>query len=375
VATASAALETSAAAREQQAALAYLVTVSPEGPVNDEWVRQAGASPDPARRVLAANAIGLRTHDSGGALRRLLDDPDPHVAAEACRAAGKVGDRIYFDQIAQRLADHSVRGSAIESLAVFGARVCGSLGDILLDANTPLAVRRQIPRVLRLIRDQRSVDVLAGSIGASDLSIRLAAVKALNRLRESAPDLLMPKPAIQQQLQAEARHCFELHSYLAPLRAADRSGAASSLLVRTLDNRVRQTMERLFRLLGLLYPPNEIYNAFVALESGVADRVSPAHDFLDSLLSREIKHVVMPLLDSRDRLVAHARDLCHIAPKSVETALRELLASGDSWITMCAIAAAAEMKLKGLAGEIAKAGESAGQETVAVAKTAVTALA
>jgi hypothetical protein len=83
----------------------------------------------------------------------------------------------------------------------------------------------------------------------------------------------------------------------------------------------------------------------------------------------------MPLLDSRDRLVTHARDLCHIAPKTVETALRELLVSGDSWVTMCAIAAAAELKLKGLAAEIAKAGESAGRETTAVAKAAAAALA
>uniref|UniRef100_Q028W6 ADP,ATP carrier protein n=1 Tax=Solibacter usitatus (strain Ellin6076) TaxID=234267 RepID=Q028W6_SOLUE len=365
--------------RTRQAALAYILTVAPEGPVNDEWIRWAAAAPDPARRALAANAIGLRagTHsqEDGAALRRLLDDPDPLVASEACRAAGQVGDRIYFEQIARRLADHAVRGRAIESLAMYGARVSGSLGDTLLDSHTPLVVRRQIPRVLRLIRDQRSVDVLAGSLGAPDLPLRLAVVKALNRLRESAPELLMPKPAIQQQIQAEARYCFELHALLAPLRTAMQPATASSLLVRTVDHRVRQTMERIFRLLGLLYPPNEIYNAYVALESGVADRVSPAHDYLDSLLTREIKHILMPLLDSRDRLLIHARDLCHIAPKSVESALRDLLASGDSWLTMCAIAAAAELKLKGLSAEIAKAGESAGQETVAVAKAAAAALA
>ena len=60
---------------------------------------------------------------------------------------------------------------------------------------------------------------------------------------------------------------------------------------------------------------------------------------------------------------------------TLETALRDLLVSGDSWLTMCAIAAAAELKLKGLSAEIAKAGESAGQETVAVAKAAAAALA
>jgi len=97
--------------------------------------------------------------------------------------------------------------------------------------------------------------------------------------------------------------------------------------------------------------------------------------FLDSLLEREIKRLVMALLDSPDRLAAHARDLLHIEPKSLETAVRELLLSGDSWLAVCAIATAAELKLRGLATDIAKAGDHAGQETVAVARAAAASLA
>jgi AAA family ATP:ADP antiporter len=369
------ALEGPGTAAEQRAASAYLLAVSPEGPITAEWVREAAAAADPARRALAAHAIGLRAQDTSGTLRRLLDDPDPMVASAACRSAGQLADRIYFEPIVQRLANHAMRGAAIEALAMYGARMCGSLGDILLDSNAPLAIRRQIPRVLRLIRDPRSVEVLMGSVGAADLAIRTAVVKALNRLRESAPQLQFPAPPIDRQILSEARQCFQLHTLLAPLRAAARPKGASGLLVRTLETRVQQTMERLFRLLGLRYPPNEIYNAYVAVGSGKADRVTPAHDYLDSLLDREIKRPVLALLDSKDRLVSHARDLCHIGPKSLEAAVQELLVSGDAWITMCAIAAAAEMKLAGLAADIAKAGESAGPETRAVARTAAAALA
>ena len=89
----------------------------------------------------------------------------------------------------------------------------------------------------------------------------------------------------------------------------------------------------------------------------------------------ENKRLVMPLLDSSDRLSVHARDLFRIEPKSPEMAVGELLRSGDSWITMCAIATAAEMNLQGLAKDIAKAAEHAGQETVAVARAAAAALA
>lgn len=372
---ASRALKSHGIAREQQAAVAYLLAVSPDGPVTAAWTGLAAADADAGRRALAAHAIGLHATDSSGALRRLLDDRDPLVASAACRSAGQIGDRIYLEQIVRRLADHAVRGAAIESLAMYGAKVCGSLGDIIADGSVPAAVRRQIPRVLRLIRDQRSVEVLIGSVGTADLTVRMAVVKALNRLRESAPQLQLPAAAINRQIQSEATQCFQLHAQLVPLRATARQRSAAALLVRTLEIRVQQSRERLFRLLGLRYSPNEIYNVYLALESGKPDRLTPAHDYLDSLLERDIKRLVMPLLDSHDRLSAHARDLLRIEPKSLQTALGELLLSGDSWITMCAIATAGEMKLQGLARDIAKAAEHAGQETVVLARAAAAALA
>jgi AAA family ATP:ADP antiporter len=373
--TATAALQAPGTVREQQAALTYLVAVSPEGPVTVEWVRDAAASADAGRRALGAYAIGLRGQDSDGTLRALLDDPDPLVASAACRSAGQLGAVIYFEQVVRQLNRRAVRGTAVESLALYGSRVCGSLGDVLADTSAPLAVRCRIPRVLRLIRDQRSVDVLIQSVGSGEPAVRTAVLKALNRLRESTPGLHMPELPIDYQIQEEARHCFRLHAMLSPLRAAARPRTAQALLVRSLETQVRQTMGRLFRLLGLRYPPNEIYNAYLAVESGNPERVLSAHDFLDSQLDRETKRFVVPLLESNDHLLAHARDICGIEAKSLENALRESIVSGDNWIAMCAMAAAAELKLKGLAGDVTRAGQGGGQETVAVARAASAALA
>ena len=46
------------------------------------------------------------------------------------------------------------------ALAAYGPRICGSLADILDDNAVPIAVRRYIPRVLKRIPEQRSVEVL-----------------------------------------------------------------------------------------------------------------------------------------------------------------------------------------------------------------------
>lgn len=53
----------------------------------------------------------------------------------------------------------------------------------------PATIRRQVPRVLKMIPDQRNVDVLLKSIGHPDRGIRVAMLKALNGLQDGAPDL------------------------------------------------------------------------------------------------------------------------------------------------------------------------------------------
>jgi HEAT repeat protein len=361
--------------REQQAAVAYLLAVAPDGPITDDWVMQAAADPDPRRRSLAAFAIQRRGQDPGDQLRKLLDDRDPAVASAACRAAGALGNRMHIEPIVRRLSDVTVRGVAIESLAMYGPRICGSLGDILVDEKSPAAIRRQVPRALRLIHDQRSVEVLFKSIGEKDVGIRTAVIKALNRLRESAPQLSFGASPVTQQILDEAKYYYELNAQLAPLRSDGRTHPAASLLARTIEARLSQTQERLFRLLGLRYSPNEIYNAYLAIYRRKPGEISAALDYLDGVVDRDLKRVLLPLFDLPERLPEHGHSLFGIEVKSGEAAIRELVHSGDAWMSACAMAAAAELSLKGLAREIASVGEHAGAETAQVARAAVMTLA
>ena len=366
------ALESPGEPREQQAALEYLIAVSPDTPIDNAWIRSAASDPASWRRTLAAYAIGLK--GPSPVLRHLLDDKDPAVASAACRSAGRLGDRIYLEPMIQRLADHAVRGAAIESLAMYGARVCGSLADVLGDPKAPAAVRRQIPRVLRLIPDARSVDVLIANLAVPNVALRTAVIKALNRLRASAPELALPPGPIQEQIRQEIVGCFRLHAQAAPLREGARPRSATGLLVRTLDDYFTESQERVFRLLGLTYSADEIYNSWLAHHSGNSERMTAAHDYLDSMLPRDMKRIVMPLLDSPDRLTTHGRDLFRIEPKSAEASLRELFVSDDACLTTFAIAAAGEMKLNGLTADIAKVGDGAHRDIVEVARAAAVAL-
>jgi AAA family ATP:ADP antiporter len=339
------------------------------------WIAQSAASPDPVRRRLAALAVGFGGDQGTGILHDLLADSDPVVVAAALRAAGMTGNRVYLQAILPRLADARLRGAAIESLAAYGTRIAGTIGDILEDEGSPIEIRRQLPRVLKAVPEQRSVETLIRHISHPHLTLRSAVLKALNSLRETKPGLDYGSAFVTRQILNEARYYFELSAILAPFRDRKDSHSAAGLLAASIEERLKETLERLFRLLGLRYPPKEIYAAYLAVHHGRRDQYATALEFLDNVLDRELKRFLLPLLDDSAHMMERGRGLFGVEAKTAEQAVRELIRSGDSWLAACAMAAAAELKFRELAPDIVEAARGAGAEVNEVALSARAALA
>ncbi len=343
--------------------------------VSYEWISRASQDSDPRRRRLAAIALGVTGDQGTEALHHLLEDPDPMVAAAASTAAGQLKNRAYVFALCRHLAHPRLRGAAIDALAAYGARIVGTLGDILGDESLPVAVRRHVPRVLSRIPEQRSVDTLLASIAHPELLVRGAVLKALNRLREEAPGLRYGEESVSTQILNEARYYFELMAALEPFRETrGRRRSAAALLASSIEERLKQTLERMFRLLGLRYPPKEMYAAYLAVNLRRAEQYSAALEFLDNVLDRQLKRVLMPLLDASGSAVERGHDLFGIRQKDAEDAIRELIRSGDPWLVACAMAAAAELKIRRLAPDIQAAARGAGAEVAEVGRAAGEAL-
>jgi len=316
--------------------------------ITPAWITEAAADLSADRRALAARALGIFGDQGCDALHRLLCDVDAAVVAAACRAAAALCNRAYVHPLVMLLPNPHLRGEAVAALAAYGPRICGSLGDILDDRSLNVEVRRHVPRVLRLIRDQRSVDVLLKATIHPDFAVRDAALKALNRLRTTAPNLEFEARFITPQIMTEARSYFELHAEITALtrKQADTACPAARLLARSLEERQARTLDRLFRMLALQYPPGEIYSAFLAVSRRKPDEVTAALEFLDNVVDREVKRILIPLLDAPARLSERGKELFGVEARTVDSAIRELIQSGDPWLAPCAQAAAAELNLR-----------------------------
>jgi hypothetical protein len=246
-------------------------------------------------------------------------------------------------QLIPRLARPAGRAEALEEIAAHGDAICPKLGEMMDDESLPLNIRLQAPRALKLIRTQASVDTLVSAIGHGDLSIRSSVLKALNSIRNRCPDLDFHQNFVTQQILAEAKYYFHLNAAMAPFAGNDQRGTATGLVARTIQQRLNETLERLFRLLGLRYPPNEMYSAYLAYRNR-GEQMANAIEFLDTTLDRDLKNVVLPMLDEPDHLCELGRRLYGFEPYEAEAALREIQNAHDPWLVACAGAAAQERR-------------------------------
>jgi AAA family ATP:ADP antiporter len=343
--------------------------------ITREWLTRAAESPDPGRRAVAAYAVGVVGDQGTEILHRLLADPDLKVVEAAGSAAGKLQNRAYLAALIPLLGNPRLRRAAIEALSAYGARIIGTLGDLLEDDSVSLAVRRQVPRVLKLIPHQRSVDVLLHAMLLPELGLRAAALKALNSLREKHPNLDFGTAFVTEQIMEEVRRYQELSAAMAPFRDHHEPGTACNLLARTLQQRLEQSLERMFRLLGLRYPPKEIYSAYLAVHRRGREDYAAAIEFLDNLLERELKRVLLPLLDAPENALQSGGQRSGVRPQGAEAAIRDLIHNGDPWLVACAVAAAAELHLHSLKPDIAETAQRAGADVAQVARAAEAVLA
>ena len=315
-----------------------------------DWIgrKESGAG---ATRVAAAYlASRLRARESVPLLRSCLEDPDPEVVTAAVLAAGKAGHLDLAIDITHLLTTRRLRPAVREALVSFGSRIAGMLGDMLADQQHDIELRREIPWVLSRIPAQRSAEVLVDSLGENDRLLKYRIVKAINRLHEQRPELPIPREAVQAHIYAEAKVYYEtlcIHQSL----SSSADGNSRELLVRSLHEHLDEYLEIIFRLLGLHYSQKDIYSAYRAMKGIKADARATAIEFLDSILQKDLKTILLPMLEERsaERAIDRASRVFGLEIPAPEEALRLLLHQDDPWLKSCALYDIGANKLPGLA--------------------------
>ena len=316
----------------------------------------------PARRE-AARAIA-RTTDPRfrQLLTPLMNDPDVSVAREAIRSARLLGDTdlLFVPVLVSLLRDRRLKNTARDVLVSYGEDVIPTLTYFLNDEQEDPWVRRHIPSTLALIPSESSVAELLGCLGGDDGFIRYKAIKALEHIsRESTEDAdagaalaLDPEP-IQALLRKEVTRYYR---YLGSTYDLFEKGNLSrdTLLAQALEEKRDRAMDRIYRLMGLLYDGSDIRAARWAIEHGDARARSSGVEFLDNTLSGDVRKLLLPLVDEvpLDEKVRKGNVLIKTRVRDVEESLTRLIYDEDEVVAATAIDMVREQKMWSLADDL-----------------------
>jgi len=312
-------------------------SIETAGLILEEMAKQPGAEGQRAR-LEAARLIGELGAPFDDTLGRLLEDSDAEVAREAVRAAGKVGHRRLVPQLLNRLSDPQLSKEAGEALAKFGDAIAGALRDFLADPAAPLAARREVPVLLARMGSKAAAQALADSLIETDANLRFRVISALNKLRAANVDLAMDRDVVESLLIGEIMGHYRSYQLLDALG----EGAESAEARARLRDSMKQELERIFRLLGLLFPKHDFHSAWVGLQSSDAVLHDNALELLDNILNPQLRNLLVPVLDGKVSDGERVRRAERVAgPKlgSRAEAVAAMLASDDPALKSCGLCA------------------------------------
>ncbi len=293
----------------------------------------------------------------------------PEVVQAAVTSAGETGDLEFVPSLIRHLKTKAIRRYAIESLAGYGEEAVDTLSESFENPAEDIRIRLAIPRVLSSILSQKSVDVLEKKLAEDSLTLRYAVLKALNKLRTRQPGLRFDKTVVVRRILDEVDY-YKMHAILLlrqrdleERRTNEQHGNAASqletkarrLLITALEERLDYALARIFRLLGLRYDPKDMYGTYLGIVSMRSDLSANAVEFLDNVLDRDLKRIVLPIVEKGPQAITatDSRDFFGDIVLEDDKSADVLLEINDTWLRVCALYLIAVIRRPGLEDRIA----------------------
>ena len=234
------------------------------------------------------------------------------------------------------------------------------LHTVISDQRSSIAKRRRAIRLLIRCPDQRTVDYLFGVMMLeNDAILRREAMRGLVRLRLHGRRFEFPPQAIHRQIASEVDNYCRIRNVAAvyqqyhpgPLTADDPALALLRVLL-------EESVEQIFRLLMLLYRPEDIHLVYEQMRAPDAYLRTDAIELLDNLIDGSLRATLFPILDE-DRFLALGEGdeggRAGHEPAAAYRILQEAIWDHNCWLSATTLCAVGRLRLASMRQEIEKA--------------------
>jgi ATP:ADP antiporter, AAA family len=237
-------------------------------------------------------------------LLQLLRDPEEDVRKRCMISAARIRRIELWPLIIEHLADDACFASASKALEIIGEPVLSDLESFFQKMESRYRVQIRIIRLYARIGGQSARFFLRNKIAFMHEEVRenvLIALSALNYKAEGKE-----KSTIKQYIEQELK---TLLWFLAARRDIEKNKNAD-ILIRALNDELKQQEDQIFFLLGLLYDHQFIRQVQKSLFHENESRVF-ALEIIETTLSEDLRELFKPLVDSSDPqdIINNYRDL------------------------------------------------------------------
>jgi HEAT repeat protein len=287
------------------------------------------------------------------------------------RAVASQKDAALVPVLVSRLSQREGREVVRDALVSFGRPAMDRVWRTLSDKAAARGLLVHLPNTLARFGTKAAAELLLECVETdTDGLIRYKAIRGLGRL-VSANGLSLNRTRVEALSHKNLVEHFRLLALLATFDGAapDSPGSrgvtlTERLLTGLLDDKVRQGLERAFRLLKIAHPREDIHRVQIAALSEDPRVRANAGEFLDTLLRRragwplrDLLRVVTDSLSTAERVKRAAALLATSPPASRQAAVAALVQDSDPGLRALATLHAAS-----LAGTEAQVSLGAGQD-------------
>jgi AAA family ATP:ADP antiporter len=259
----------------------------------DDIVGGKGASA--VIRMETARVLGLMEPTPGvvHCVGRLLQDPSPDVLNYALSSAAAHLRKEHVPLIIALLGNPMTRKLAQDTLAAYGPRIEDVLKKHLHDPRERPEVRRAIPEILARFGNVKASEALVTELGAADEGLEQDVIEALYRIRSNQPRIHFKKKNIMAAVLRLIRRNYEAYLAAAENGSDGGPGDPGPGGQAVIDLRTK----RIFDLLTLIFPPEDIIKAYQNILQGTKKSVDFSLELLDNILGRDLKTYLFPLIE------------------------------------------------------------------------------
>ncbi|WP_340158270.1 Npt1/Npt2 family nucleotide transporter [uncultured Maribacter sp.] len=257
-----------------------------------------------------------------------LQHENEEIVKTAIKAIGTATDPEMVQHIIPFLAEKAFRPTVLEAFNVYGQQILPILKNHVAERRQPLSVLRFIPAAMQSFHSKEAVHQLLGILNHEDLTVRLEVVRALSAIRATHPQLKFNKYKVVSVIFDEcklhhqtlsAMHTQIIISYRnrnkSKKEIGDAERDARTSLLELLERRLDSGLERIFKLLGLRYQQKDVAIAYEGLLSQKQEAQHNAIEFLDNLITGELKRRLLPIIEESALDISSEEELQKIKHK------------------------------------------------------------